>query len=196
MNPVAADRAVLLAPGASATRDHPALVAVEEALAPLGVVVERIDLPSRKPAAAVVAMVGEAAAALSSRTGLALERIVLGGRSYGGRMCSMAVAGGLRALGLVLVSYPLHPPGRPLLLRSEHFAELKVPCLFVSGTRDAFARPDELEQATAAIPGPVTLVWIDGGDHGLRRGDAQVAAVVRDWVTGVLPGEGAAGPRG
>jgi predicted alpha/beta-hydrolase family hydrolase len=62
-------------------------------------------------------------------------------------------------------------------LRSLH-----LPCLFVSGTRDAFGTVEELEAATAAIPGPVTHVWIDGGDHGLRRRDAEVAATVRDWV--------------
>ena len=99
----------------------------------------------------------------------------LGGRSMGGRMCSMAVAEGLPARGLVLISYPLHPPGRPDRLRVEHFPALRVPCLFVSGTRDAFGSPDELEAATAAIPGPVTHHWIEGKDHGLRGVDAEVA---------------------
>ena len=102
-------------------------------------------------------------------------------------MCSMAVADGLPALGLALVSYPLHPPGRPEKPRTDHFPQLSVPCLFVSGTRDAFGSVAELEAATAAIPGPVTHVWIDGGDHGLRGRDQQVAEVVRDWVLG-LPG--------
>lgn len=181
------DRAVLIAPGASATRDHSSLVAVEDALAPVDVTVERIDLPSRKATAAVVGIVREAAAALAARTGLAPERIVLGGRSFGGRMCSMAVADGLPALGLVLVSYPLHPPGRPEKSRTEHLPRLEVPCLFVSGTRDSFGTRAELEAATATIPGPVTHLWLDGGDHGLRGRDCDVAAAVRDWVVG-LPG--------
>ena len=97
-------------------------------------------------------------------------------------MCSMAVAEGLEAAALVLVSYPLHPPGKPERPRTEHFPAIAVPCLFVSGRRDAFGTPDELEAATAAIAGPVTHAWIEGGDHGLRGKDAQVAAVVRDWV--------------
>ncbi len=101
----------------------------------------------------------------------------------GGRMCSMAVAEGLETAALVLVSYPLHPPGRPERVRTDHFGALEVPCLFVSGTRDAFGSPEELEAATTAIPGPVTHVWLDGGDHGLRGKDAQVAGVVRDWVS-------------
>ena len=192
MTATVTDRAVLIAPGASATRDHSSLVAVEAALAPDGVPVERIDLPARKATAVVVGMVRDAAAALAVRTGLAPDRIVLGGRSFGGRMCSMAVAEGLPALGLVLVSYPLHPPGRPEKARTEHLPRLTVPCLFVSGTRDSFGTPAELEAATATIPGPVTHLWIEGGDHGLRGRDQVVAAAVREWVVGL----GAAGPPG
>ena len=82
--------------------------------------------------------------------------IAIGGRSFGGRMCSLAVAEGLSVAALVLISYPLHPPGRPDRLRTEHFPALDLPCLFVSGRRDAFATPEELERETAAIPGPVT----------------------------------------
>jgi uncharacterized protein len=177
-----ADRALLLTPGASATRDHSALVAIDEALAP--VPVDRIDLPNRKPPA-LVELVGEAAARLATRTGLPAERIAVGGRSMGGRMCSMAVAEGLPALALVLVSYPLHPPGKRDQLRVEHFPRIAIPCLFVSGTRDAFATRDELEGATKAIKGPVTHVWVDGGDHGLRRRDAEVAEAVKDWFVGL-----------
>jgi len=153
-------------------------VAVERALAPA--VVERMDFPYRlagrsRPdrAEVLVAAVREGAAALAERTALAPAQLVLGGRSMGGRICSMAVAEGLDARGLALISYPLHPPGRPDRLRTEHFDRLDRPCLFLSGTRDAFATPDELEQATAAIPGPVTHVWLEGGDHALRR---------RDWI--------------
>lgn len=104
----------------------------------------------------------------------------------GGRMCSMAVAGGLPAAGLVLISYPLHPPGRPERLRTEHFPVLEVPCLFISGRRDAFGTPKELESATAAIPGPVTHHFIEG-DHSLRRQDSAVAALVAAWVAATLP---------
>ena len=181
------DRAVLLTPGAGASRDHSALVAIEEALAP--VPVERMDFPYRQAGrkapdrpAVLVAAVREGAEALAAATGLAPGRLVLGGRSLGGRMCSMAVADGQAALGLVLVSYPLHPPGRPEKSRTEHLPQLQVPCLFVSGRRDAFGTVDDLEAAAARIPGPVTHVWLDGGDHGLRRRDADVATAVRDWV--------------
>ncbi len=178
------DVAVLLTPGASATRDHPSLVALDRALTSEGITVARIDLPSSRPGPKVQAAIREAAASLGPAP------VVLGGRSFGGRMCSVAVADGLPALGLVLVSYPLHPPGRPETMRVEHFPRLHLPCLFVSGTRDAFATPVELQGATAAIPGEVTHVWIDGGGHGLRGKDGAVAGAVTDWVVAQ------AGPRG
>ncbi len=176
---------LLLAPGAGASRDQPALVAIDEAASAAGVAVTRMDFPYRKagrraPDRAPVlisAVVDEA-----SRLAAGVDRLVVGGRSMGGRMCSMAVAEGLPAAGLVLISYPLHPPGRPDRLRTEHLGDLRVPCLFVSGSRDAFGRVDELESAVEAIPGPVTVEWIDGGDHGLRGRDAAVAAIVAGWL--------------
>lgn len=187
--------AVLLAPGASAGRDQRDLVAIDEALQP--VPVERMDFPYRKQGRkapdrppVLLQAVRDEAAALAARTGLAPERLILGGRSMGGRMCSMAVADGLPALALVLVAYPLHPPGRPEKMRTGHFAALDLPCLFVSGTRDAFGTPQELEAATAAIPGPVTHRWVEGGDHGLRRKEATVAALVREFVEEVSAGAG------
>lgn len=198
MTPARRRPGLLLTPGASASRDQPALVAIEAALQPLGVVVERMDFPYRQAGRktpdrqpVLVEAVCQGAAALRANVG----RLVLGGRSMGGRMCSVAVAEGLAADGLVLVSYPLHPPGKPERTRTEHFPALTVPCLFVSGTRDAFGHPEELEAATAAIPGPVTHQWIDGGDHGLRRFDKRVASIVTAWCADVLR-VGRARPRG
>lgn len=189
----AASAALLLTPGASAGRDQPALVAIDEAVSELGVVVERMDFPYRlagrrapdRPPVLIDA-VRQGAAALAERAGVAPDRVMLGGRSMGGRMCSLAVAEGLPALALVLVSYPLHPPGKPDRLRTEHFPDLAVPALFVSGTRDAFGSVEEFESASSAIRGPVEHVWIEGGDHSLRRRDAEIARIVaeraRDWL--------------
>src|SRR5580658_9935558 len=174
---------LILTPGASAGRDHSSLVAIDDAVSSAEVRVERIDFPyhlagrrapDRPPV--LIATIVSAAETLAGELGVATGRIALGGRSMGGRMCSMAVAEGLPAAALVLISYPLHPPGKPDRRRTEHLGSLDIPCLFVSGTRDAFGTPDELEAATASIPGPVTHVWIEGGDHGLRRRDEQVAA--------------------
>jgi predicted alpha/beta-hydrolase family hydrolase len=194
-DPVAGDpvAGLLLAPGAGADRNQSALVAMDRAATGLGVAVARMDFPYRRagrrapdrPPVLIKAVVEEATA-LSERAGVPAGRLWLGGRSMGGRMCSVAVAEGLPALGLVLVSYPLHPPGRLDRMRTDHFPSLSVPCLFVSGTRDAFGTPEELEAATAAIPGPVTHHWIDGKDHGMRGADEQVAAVVAAWLSDQL----------
>ncbi len=181
---------LLLTPGAGSGRDHPTLVAIEKALAPLPVA--RIDFAYRREgrrapdrAPKLVACIVEEAAALADTAGVAPASIVLGGRSMGGRMCSMAVAEGLAAAGLVLICYPLHPPGKPERQRVEHLPALTVPCLFISGTRDPFGSPAELEAATAAIPGDVTRVWIEGGRHDLAGHDARVAGSVASWFSRV-----------
>jgi len=179
--------ALLLFPGAGSDRDHSSLVAIEAALPKLPV--ERADFPYRiagrkAPDRAPVLLdaVRAEVAALVASAHIRANRLVLGGRSMGGRMCSMAVAAGLPAAGLVLISYPLHPPGKPDTLRTEHLPSLAVPCLFVQGTKDPFGTPDELMAATAMIPGPVTHVWIDNGRHDLARADDRIAAAVSEWL--------------
>jgi uncharacterized protein len=180
---------LILTPGASAGREQPALVAVDEAVTADGVAVARIDFPyhlagKRAPdkPAVLIQTVEAAARALAGELGVMESAIALGGRSMGGRMCSMAVAEGQESAGLVLISYPLHPPGKPEKARTEHLGRLALPCLFVSGTRDAFGTREELEAATAVIPGPVSHVWIEGGDHGLKGKNEQVATAVRSWI--------------
>ena len=182
-------KALLLTPGAGADRNQASLVAIDDALTRVGLTVSRMDFPYRlagrkapdRPPVLLQA-VRDGAAALAEKASLKPATIALGGRSMGGRICSMAVADGLPAAALVLISYPLHPPGKPETLRIEHFPSLTVPCVFISGTRDAFGTPDELTQATKSIPSKVTHIWIEGGDHGLRRKDAEVADSVRSWL--------------
>ena len=189
MTPARRRAGLLLTPGAGASADQPVLVAIDRAAAAIGFVVERIDFPYRlagrrgpdRPAV-LEATVREAAEALAKRTKTGTDALVLGGRSMGGRICSQVVAAGLTAAGLVLISYPLHPPGRPDRMRTAHLPDIRVPCLFVSGTRDAFGTPKELEEATSVIPGPVTHVWLDGGDHSLRRRDDDVVTAVAKWL--------------
>ena len=183
---------LFLTPGAGSSRDHPSLVALERALAPMPV--ERHDFPYRRAgkkapdrAPKAIADLVEAVPAFAARVGIDPGSVVLGGRSFGGRMCSMAVADGLPAAGLVLLSYPLHPPGRPANLRIEHLPQLEVPCLFLSGTRDPFGSPDEIEAHTAVIPGPVTHVWIDGAGHDLKRADDRIVSEVLSWLGSLDP---------
>ena len=182
---------LVLTPGASAGRDQPALVAIDQAATQLGMAVLRVEFPGRAagkrrpdPPDVCIRTVRNAASELADRLQVPTTRVAIGGRSMGGRMCSMAVAEGLEVAALVLVSYPLHPPGRPDRLRTAHFPDLDLPCLFVSGRRDAFGTPAELEEETAAIPGAVTLVFMDG-DHSLRKRDSEIAAIVAPWLAGL-----------
>jgi uncharacterized protein len=172
---------LFLTPGAGSSADHSSLQAIEAAVAPLPVI--RHDFPYRR-----------AGRRAPDRAPVLLKDIedavpgpgwILGGRSMGGRMCSMAVAAGLPAAGLVLICYPLHPPGKPDTLRTEHLPSITVPCLFISGTRDAFGTPAELEAATRTIPGPVTHVWVEGKGHDLKGADALLASTVAEWVRGL-----------
>ena len=182
---------LVVTPGAGAGRDVSGLLAIDHAVSATGIAVERVEFPSQAagkrrtdPPAVCIATVRRAAGALAEQLGVSTGRIAVGGRSFGGRMSSMAVAQGLDARALVLVSYPLHPPGKSDQLRTSHFPDLQVPCLFVSGRRDAFGTPTELERETAAIPGAVTVALVDG-DHGLRKGEDEAAAIVADWVSGL-----------
>jgi predicted alpha/beta-hydrolase family hydrolase len=189
---VARPGALLLTPGAGSGRNHPTLVGIEKAVAPLPVA--RVDFPYRREGrrapdrpAKLIACIVEEAATLVADARVKPGRLVLGGRSMGGRMCSMAVAEGLPSAGLVLLSYPLHPPGKPDALRVDHFPSLDLPCLFVSGTKDPFGSPAELEAHTAAIPGPVTHVWIEGAGHEVKdlKSDprqTRVVEAVAGWL--------------
>jgi predicted alpha/beta-hydrolase family hydrolase len=181
-------KALLLTPGAGSDRNHRSLVAIEESLAP-GVIVRRVDFPYRRAgkrapdrAPVLLECVRSEAETLCDELGIEPSQLAMGGRSMGGRICSMAVASGLVAAGgLVLVSYPLHPPGKPEKSRVEHLGDIHVPVLAISGTRDSFGTPAELEVAFDRIPGVVTIHWIERGTHELRGVDAEVAEAVRKW---------------
>lgn len=91
-----------------------------------------------------------------------------GGKSLGGRIASMVVADGVPAKGLVFVGYPLHPPGKPERIRDAHLSSIRVPMLFLQGTKDPFARPDLLEKTIRKLGDRATLHPIEGGDHSFR----------------------------
>lgn len=170
---------LILTPGASADRDHATLVALDNGLPEIAV--RRLTLATTSVPRAVDKIVF-ASTELADELGVDRSAIALGGRSFGGRACSVAVAGGLPCAALILLSYPLHPPGKPDNLRVDHFPDIGVPTLFVSGDKDPFGTADEFAQHIGAISGPVTIEWITGGHT--PKDDHAVLAVVRRWMSG------------
>jgi uncharacterized protein len=118
------------------------------------------------------------------------RRLIIGGKSMGGRVASYIAGDVPRVNGLVFLGYPLHPPGKSDQLRDQHLYELKVPMLFVSGTKDTFAERKLLERVVQKIGITATLVWIEGGDHSLQRKkkDAESLQIAADaimtWIAG------------
>lgn len=193
----------MLFPGAGSSADHSSLVEIERVLHPLPVM--RVDFPYRRAgrrapdrAPVLVRAVRDAVAEACRQWTCTPAELVIGGRSMGGRMCSLAVAGfdgndratqpadvALRVAGLVCVSYPLHPPAQPQKLRTAHFARLTVPSLFVSGTKDDFGTPEEIRHHLAVLPTEPDLHFVEGGRHDLRGKDAVVAGLVAAWLRGL-----------
>jgi uncharacterized protein len=151
------------------------LVALAEAFAGAGFMVLRCDLPYRQARSFGPPRPGDASRdrqglknAVSVLRKLVSGRIFLGGHSYGGRQASMlAVEDPGLVDGLVLTSYPLHPPGRPEQLRVQHFPKLQTPTLFVQGTRDAFGSIEEVLAALKLIPAKTQLVKVEDAGHDL-----------------------------
>jgi len=182
------DTLLALTHGAGGTMDTPSLRDYAKAMAAHGVRVVRFNLPyveagrkSPGPAARDQACWPDVATALRTEARI----LVLGGRSYGGRMASHVVADGAPCDGLVFLAYPLHPPGKPEQLRDAHLGAIPVPMLFFQGTRDPFAEPALLEQTIARLP-RATLHRIEGADHGHKvrgRPAADVVAELADVTT-------------
>ena len=95
--------------------------------------------------------------------------LVIGGKSMGGRIASqIAAAGSLNVEGLVFLGYPLHPPGKVDQLRAKHLSDVKVPMLFIQGSRDTFGTPDELRPIIKTLKAPADLYVVAGGDHSFK----------------------------
>lgn len=167
--------ALVLTHGAGANCQSKLLIALADAFAHAGYLVLRCDLPFRQsrphgpPSPAMAARDREglrrAVEVLRSKTS---GRIFLGGHSYGGRQGSMLAAEQQQLVtGLLLLSYPLHPPRKPTELRTAHFPQLKTPSLFVHGGRDPFGSHDEMKTALALIPAQTKLLEIEGAGHEL-----------------------------
>ncbi|HLG88792.1 MAG TPA: alpha/beta fold hydrolase [Alphaproteobacteria bacterium] len=179
-------RGLVLTHGAGGDRNAPLLVAVADAFCEAGMTVLRCDLPFRQRRPSGPPSPSSAAA---DRTGLrnavaALRETVsgqvyLGGHSYGGRQASMLAADEPDVVsGLLLLSYPLHPPARPEQLRTQHFPRLQAPSVFVHGSADPFGSIEELRSAIAAIPAPCRLIPIENARHDLKRGRFDLRSII------------------
>ncbi len=180
--------------GAGGDRDHRVFLRLE---AELDLPVARCNFPYREKGPGrrppdrmpkLVDSIVERAAIVADGWGVSPFSLVFGGRSMGGRACSVAIAQGLPAAGLVLLSYPLHPPGKPDRLRVEHFPSISVPTLLIQGTKDAFGRRDEFAEHLPAFGGTVEEVWLEGATHDPRPTyDDMIVSAVRSWLSGRNP---------
>lgn len=179
---------LVVAHGAGSGMEHPFLAGFTRALFTESVATLRFNFPYReagrkfpdRPPAAIAAW---RAAMDQARARSGGEPLWAAGKSFGGRMASMAVADGMPAAGLVYLGYPLHPPGKPEKIRDEHLYGLPLPMLFLQGTRDPFATPALLEAVVARIGPAATLQWCEGGGHtfevaGLKRSPEEVGAAL------------------
>ncbi len=166
---------MVLTHGAGSNRNAPLLVALDEAFSGQGWLVQRCDLafrqarpsgpPPRGSAERDQQGLREAILAMRQQT---KGRVFLGGHSYGGRQASMLAAEEPGLVdGLLLLSYPLHPPQRPGELRTVHFPRLQTPAFFVHGSKDGFGTLEEMAAALPLIPAPTSLLPVSGAGHEL-----------------------------
>jgi hypothetical protein len=168
--------ALILTHGAGSNSNAPLLVTLSEAFAGHGYKVLRCDLPFRQDRRTGPPFPGNAE---RDRAGLrnvvavlrktVSGRIFLGGHSYGGRQSTMLCAAEPDLVsGLLLLSYPLHPPRKPEQLRIQHLSNLRAPSLFVHGTRDPFGSVEEIQRALQLIPAKTELLKVEGAGHDLN----------------------------
>ena len=181
---------IVLTHGASSNARAPLLVALADVFGARGLTVFRYDLPFRQARSAGPPSPGGAArdreglrGAVQSIRASVSGRVFLGGHSYGGRQASILAADqpGL-ADAILLLSYPLHPPGRAAQLRTAHFGALRTPALFVHGSADPFGSLDELDSARRLISAQTVLLAVDGAGHDLLRGRRQAGAELAERI--------------
>lgn len=161
---------VLVAHGAGAGKEHPFLTGFTDALNALGYSTMRFNFPYREqgrrmPGPAAHAIATWRAAVAHARAQTPSVPLCAAGKSYGGRMASMAVSEGLDVDGLIYLGYPLHPPGQPEKLRAAHLPAIAVPQLFIEGTNDPFIQPTSQLEEVVATCQDARIVWVEGGGH-------------------------------
>jgi len=198
-----ADAAVFVcAHGAGGSMADRSVAATAKALTARGIGVVRFNFLYRekkrgRPDQMPVLQDTLAAVVEHTRAELRPKRIVIGGRSMGGRAASMLAAEGYSADGLLLLAYPLHPPGKPNQLRDAHLPKITMPVCCFCGTRDPFVTRELMERVLETVPAPWEMHWVDGADHSFHvlkssgRTDAAVmddiADMSRRWIDSAWP---------
>ena len=191
--PAGAFTTLVVAHGAGAGMDHPFMSGFTAAMNAEGVATLRFNFPyieagKRSPDRPPVAIAAwRAAFDVAGSKAHKGEPVWASGKSFGGRMASLAVADGMDAVGLVFLGYPLHAPGKPDRVRDEHLYGIEVPMLFVEGTRDPFATPAVLEPVLVKLGDRATLHSVEGGGHsfevrGAKRDPGETAAALAPVV--------------
>ncbi|MBV8818544.1 MAG: dienelactone hydrolase family protein [Acidobacteriaceae bacterium] len=178
--------ALAITHGASSNCNSKLLLAIADAFVSAGFLVYRYDLPFRRARASGSPHPSKAAAdrdgirqAIASLRTLVSGRVYAGGHSYGGRQTTMAASeDSSLADGLLLFSYPLHPPGKPDQLRTAHFPDLRTPALFVHGDRDPFGSLEEMHTALRLIPATHQLFAVEKAGHDLGRKHTELAGSI------------------
>ena len=198
--PATADRQVAVfvcAHGAGGSMSDRGMLVTAQALRAAGLGVVRFNFlykerKSGRPDAMPTLMETTAAVVAFVRAQRSTDRLIIGGRSMGGRAASMLAASGFDASGLLLLAYPLHPAGQPGKLRDAHLSHIRMPVLCVNGTRDALCTRDLMTRALITVTAPWTMHWVEGADHSFHvlkssgRTDAlvmhEIQTVVAQWV--------------
>jgi len=193
---------LILGHGAGAGQRSAFMVEFAQALSALGLDLvtfnflyteQRRRIPDRAPA--LEACYRAVVHAVRCRVASAAHHLFIGGKSMGGRIATQVAAAdpALPIAGLVLLGYPLHPPGQPAKLRDAHLPSVRRPMLFVQGRRDSFGTPDELAPVLARLSPPPTVHVVEGGDHSFKLSrkdparqaaiDAEVQRAILEWIT-------------
>ncbi len=182
---------LLLAPGAGAPQTHPWIVEVAGALSDRGVHVLTFNFlyaeEGRRTPDKNDVLEAAWRAAIHAARGRSVakgNRLFIGGKSMGGRIATQVVSkGDVEVAGLVLLGYPLHPPGKPTQLRAAHLSGVRAPMLFVQGSRDPFGTPAELAPVLETLPRAPRLFVVEGGDHSFnvpkRSGESHETVIAR-----------------
>ena len=174
----------MCAHGAGGHKDDRGMLALAQALGGAGFDVVRFNFPYRERGSKVPDPMPALKESIAAEVAHVRDKrkLIIGGRSMGGRAASMLAAEGFECDGLLLLAYPLHPAGKPEKLRDAHLPNIRVPVLCINGTRDALCRRDLMETTLQKLSW--RMHWLEGATHTFRPRDyPEIAEVSRDWLS-------------